>query len=53
MMPPGRDVLAVEHARKVCFITTAGLLIAAPPIENEVARYFSVREQSHAAQTQP
>jgi hypothetical protein len=50
--PPRCGLLAVEHSREATFIAAAGFAVATLPIENEVARYSSIREQSHTSQTQ-
>ena len=51
--PPRCGLLAVEHSREATFIAAAGFAVATLPIENEVARYSSIREQSpFAAQAQ-
>ena len=50
--PPRCSLLAVEHSREATFIAAAGFAVATLPIENEVARYSSIREQSHTSQAQ-
>jgi hypothetical protein len=50
--PPRCGLLAVEHSREATFIAAAGFAVATLPIENEVARYSSIREQSHTSQAQ-
>lgn len=50
--PPWCGLLAVEHSREAPFIAASGFAVAKLPIENEVARYSSIREQSHTSQAQ-